>query len=196
VAFVKNISASLLPDKDLVSLYKQTGDMKVLGDLYQRYMDLLYGVCLKYFKDTEIAKDAVLTLFEELITKLQKHDVENFKSWVYQVAKNHCLMQLRKDKKFTKAQIDPEIMQNEEMVHLNGELEKEENFKQLDFCLGQLSKEQRQVVELFYLQNKCYKEIVEETGMEWNAVRSFIQNGKRNLKICMENQKLHSQFND
>jgi RNA polymerase sigma-70 factor (ECF subfamily) len=90
VAFVKNISASPLPDKDLVSLYKQTGDMKVLGDLYQRYMDLLYGVCLKYFKDTEIAKDAVLTLFEELITKLQKHDVENFKSWVYQVAKNHC----------------------------------------------------------------------------------------------------------
>lgn len=196
MAFVKNISASPLPDTELVSLYRQTGDMKLLGDLYQRYMDLLYGVCLKYFKDTEIAKDAVLSIFEELITKLQKHEVENFKSWVYQVAKNHCLMQLRKDKKFTKAQIDPDIMQNEEIVHLNGELEKEENFKQLDYCLGQLGKEQRQVVELFYLQNKCYKEIVEETGIEWNAVRSFIQNGKRNLKICMDNQKLHSQFND
>ena len=181
MAFVKNISHSPLTDKDLVLLYKQTADLKVLGDLYQRYMDLLYGVCLKYFKDTEVAKDAVLALFEELVTKLQKHDVENFKSWIYQVAKNHCLMQLRKDKKFTKAQVDPEIMQNEEIVHLNGELEREENFKQLDYCLGQLKAEQRQVVELFYLQNKCYKEIVEETGIEWNAVRSFIQNGKRNL---------------
>jgi RNA polymerase sigma factor (sigma-70 family) len=196
VAFVKNISDSPLPDKDLILLYKQSADLKVLGDLYQRYMDLLYGVCLKYFKDTELAKDAVLAIFEELITKLQKHDVENFKSWVYQVAKNHCLMQLRKDKKFTKAQVDPEIMQNEEIVHLNGELEKEENFKQLDYCLGQLKAEQRQMVELFYLQNKCYKEIAEETGMEWNVVRSFIQNGKRNLKICMDQQKLQSQFND
>lgn len=196
MAFVKNISDSLLPDKDLILLYKQTADLKVLGDLYQRYMDLLYGVCLKYFKDTELAKDAVLAIFEELITKLQKHEVENFKSWVYQVAKNHCLMQLRKDKKFTKAQVDPEIMQNEEIVHLNGELEKEENFKQLDYCLGQLKAEQRQVVELFYLQNKCYKEIAEQTGMEWNMVRSYIQNGKRNLKICMDQQKLQSEFND
>jgi RNA polymerase sigma-70 factor (ECF subfamily) len=196
VTFVKNISHSPLPDKELVLLYKQTADLKVLGDLYQRYMDLLYGVCLKYFKDTEIAKDAVLAIFEELIVKLQKHEVENFKSWIYQVAKNHCLMQLRKDKKFTKAQVDPEIMQNEEIVHLNGELEKEENFKQLDYCLGQLKAEQRQVVELFYLQNKCYKEISEETGMEWNTVRSYIQNGKRNLKICMDQQKLQTHFDD
>ena len=196
MAFVKNISASVLPDAELVRLYKQTHDLKVLGDLYQRYMDLLYGVCLKYFKDTELAKDAVLSIFEELITKLQKHEVENFKAWLYQVAKNYCLMQLRKDKKFTKAQIDPDVMQNQEIVHLNGELEKEENFKQLDFCLGQLNQDQRQVLELFYLQNKCYKEIVEQTGLEWNAVRSFIQNGKRNLKICMDQQKLQSQLND
>ena len=196
MAFVKNISASVLPDAELVRLYKQTHDLTVLGDLYQRYMDLLYGVCLKYFKDTEIAKDAVLSIFEELVVKLQKHEVENFKAWIYQVAKNHCLMQLRKEKKFTKAVIDPEVMQNEEIVHLNGELEKEENFKQLDFCLGQLNQDQRQVLELFYLQNKCYKEIVDQTGLEWNAVRSFIQNGKRNLKICMDQQKLQSQFND
>ena len=196
MAFVKNISSSIQPDAELVRLYKKTHDLKVLGDLYQRYMDLLYGVCLKYFKDTEIAKDAVLSIFEELVVKLQKHEVENFKAWIYQVAKNHCLMQLRKDKKFAKTQIDPEFMQNQEIVHLNGELEKEENFKQLDFCLGQLNKDQRQVLELFYLQNKCYKEIVEQTGLEWNAVRSFIQNGKRNLKICMDQQKLQSQFND
>ena len=188
MAFVKNISSSALPDKELVLLYKQTADLKVLGDLYQRYMDLLYGVCLKYFKDTEIAKDAVLSIFEELISKLQKHEVENFKNWVYQVAKNHCLMQLRKDKKFTKAQIDPDIMQNEEIVHLNGELEKEENFKQMQYCMGQLNEEQRQVIELFYLKNKCYKEISEITAMEINKVRSFIQNGRRNLKICMESR--------
>lgn len=182
-------------DKELVLLYKQTSDMKVLGDLYQRYMDLVYGVCLKYLKDSDIAKDSVMAIFEELVVKLLKHDVENFKSWLYQVAKNHCLMLLRSEKKFTKTKIDPELVQNEEFVHLNGELEKEENFQQLSFCLGQLNTDQRKVIELFYLENKCYNEIVESTGIEWNQVRSYIQNGRRNLKLCMEKQKLQSQLN-
>ncbi|MGZ8524236.1 MAG: RNA polymerase sigma factor, partial [Chitinophagaceae bacterium] len=84
-----------MPDKELVDLYKQSGDLSVLGELYQRYMELVYGVCLKYFKDPETAKDAVMQVFEELVSKLKKHDVENFRGWLHQVAKNHCLMQLR-----------------------------------------------------------------------------------------------------
>lgn len=87
-------------------------------------------------------------------------------------------------------------MQSEENVHLNGELEKEENFKRLDYCLGQLPNDQRKVIELFYLQGKCYNEIAETTGIEWNKVRSFIQNGRRNLKICMESQQAKAIAND
>lgn len=194
--FVKNISSSLRSDLDLVLSYKHSGDLALLGDLYQRYMDLVYGVCLKYLKDEENAKDSVINIFEELIPKLQKHDVQNFKPWLYQVAKNHCLLRLRTGKKFIKSNIDPDIMQNSETMHLNGELEKEENYKQLEYCLQTLNSEQKRTVELFYLQSKCYNEIAELTGIEWNAVRSAIQNGKRNLKICMEKQKLQSQFND
>jgi RNA polymerase sigma-70 factor (ECF subfamily) len=195
VQFVKNIS-SPLPDPDLLVAYKETGDLSVLGDLYQRYMDLVYGVCLKYLKDEENAKDCVINIFEELITKLQKHEVENFKAWLYQLAKNHCLMRLRSEKKFIKSTIDVDLMQTSQIMHLNGELEKEENFKQLEYCLGTLNNDQRKTVELFYLQSKCYNEIVEITGIEWNAVRSAIQNGKRNLRLCMEKQKLQSHLND
>ena len=194
--FVKNIAASSLTDSELVAQYKQSKDLQLLGDLYQRYMDLVYGVCLKYLRDDENAKDSTLAIFEELIVKLQKYEVENFKSWLYQLAKNHCLMLLRSEKKFVKTNIDPALMQNEETVHLNGELEKEENFRQLNFCLEQLNKDQKTILELFYLQGKCYNEIVELTGIEWNAVRSYIQNGRRNLKLCIEKQKLQSQLND
>lgn len=194
--FVKNITGSSLADSDLVAQYKQSKDLRILGDLYQRYMDLVYGVCLKYLKDEENAKDSTLVIFEELIIKLQKYEVENFKSWLYQLSKNHCLMLLRSEKKFVKTNIDPALMQNEETVHLNGELEKEENFRQLNFCLEQLNKDQKTILELFYLQNKCYNEIVALTGIEWNAVRSYIQNGRRNLKLCIEKQKLQSQLND
>lgn len=191
MAFLKNI-ASNQPDDELVTAYKQTHDLNVVGELFQRYMELVYGVCLKYLKQPEDAQDSTIAIFEELSTKLLKHEVDNFKGWLHTVTKNHCLMRLRSEKKQTVVKFDTELVQSEEAVHLNGVLEKEENFKQMEYCLGQLVSEQRKVIELFYLEGKCYNEIMETTGIEWNKVRSYIQNGRRNLKLCMEKQKAKS----
>lgn len=190
MGFVRNISPDHRSDIELIAQYKTSGDLKVLGDLYQRYMDLVYGVCLKYLEDSENAKDSTMLIFEELISKLQKHEVENFKSWLYQLSKNHCLMRIRSEKRFKKVSSDPVIMQNEENVHLNGELDKEENFNRLQDCLGQLAEEQRITIELFYLKEKSYNEIVATTGIEWSKVRSYIQNGRRNLKNCMDQKNM------
>ncbi len=186
LTFLKNIPPVNSTDKELVERYRDTADLKVLGELYQRYMDLVYGVCLKYLPDAETAKDAVMQIFEELVVKLKKHEVDNFRGWLHQVAKNHCLMQLRTPKNLKTVEFKTELMQSGETVHLNGVLEKEENFKRLELCIGELTKEQQTAIRLFYLEEKCYNEIVEITGQEWNQVRSFIQNGRRNLKICME----------
>lgn len=189
VSFLKNISNTPVTDKELVAQYKQSGDLSVLGELYQRYMDLVYGVCLKYFKEPETAKDSVMQVFEELVSKLKKHEVDNFRGWLHQVAKNHCLMQLRTPRNLKVVELKIDLMQTEENVHLNGVLEKEENFKKLEYCIGTLTDEQQKAIKLFYLEGKCYNEIVEITGQEWNQVRSFIQNGRRNLKLCMENSE-------
>ena len=186
MSFLKNTHNNELPDKELVDRYKASGDLAVLGDLYQRYMELVYGVCLKYYKDPEQARDSVMQIFEELVTKVKKHEIENFRPWLHQLAKNHCLMQLRTPRNLKTVEFKMEIMQSEEEVHLNGVLDKEENFKKLEFCLGTLTGEQQEAIRLFYLEGKCYNEIVELTGQEWNQVRSSIQNGRRNLKICME----------
>ena len=194
MSFLKNISPNALTDKELVVLYKQSGDLTVLGELYQRYMELVFGVCLKYFKDPETAKDSVMQIFEELVSKLKKHEVENFRGWLHQVAKNHCLMQLRTPKNLKTVELKTDLMQNEENVHLNGVLEKEENFKRLEECIGTLTNDQQAAIRLFYLEEKCYNEIVEITGQEWNQVRSFIQNGRRNLKICMESKVASSEL--
>lgn len=186
LAFIRNIKHSQLSDEDLVRTYKVADDMEALGELYQRYMDLIYGVCLKYFKETERSKDAVMQLFEELVTKLKKHEVENFRGWLYQVARNHCLMQLRTPKNMKTVEFKTEIVQSEEDLHLDSVLVKEENFKIMEFCLGTLTDQQKEAIRLFYLEGKCYNEIVEITGENWNQVRSSIQNGRRNLKNCME----------
>lgn len=191
MAFLKNISSNK-DDAELVAEYKQNHDSNVLGELFQRYIDLVYGVCLKYLKHPENAQDSTIAIFEELGPKLLKHEVDHFKGWLYTVTKNYCLMHLRSEKKHAIVKFDVELMQSEEAPHLNGVLEKEENFRQLEYCMGQLVTDQRRLIELFYLEGKCYNEIAAITGMEWNKVRSYIQNGRRNLKLCIEKQKAKS----
>ncbi len=162
-----------------------------LSILYQRYMDLAFGVCLKYFKDAERSKDAVMDIYEELCKKLKQHEVENFKGWLHVLARNYCLMQLRSPKNMKLTEFNADFMQSSQMTHLeNGVLEKEENFTKLEGCIEALPMDQKQSIELFFLQKKCYNEIAEITGHEWSKVRSYIQNGKRNLKICMEEKNV------
>ena len=191
MAFLKNISADKSTDKELLVAFKTTGDINHLSNLYQRYMDLVFGVCLKYFKDTERSKDAVMDIFDELNTKLRLHEVDNFKGWLHVLARNYCLMQLRSPRNLKTTEFNPVFMYSEQNTHLNGEaLEKEENFKKLEQCIDILPEEQKQSVMLFYLEKKCYNEIAVITGFDWNKVRSYIQNGKRNLKLCLEEKQI------
>jgi RNA polymerase sigma-70 factor (ECF subfamily) len=179
---------------ELLRLYKESGELEYWGELYARYTSLVYGVCLKYLKDRDEAKDAMMQLFEKLVATLLTHDVENFKSWLYITARNHCLMQLRAQKAKPssisfpegKQGFSPELVENQFLLHLDEEPEMEQNLSKLEKCIDQLVNDQQQCVRLFYLQEKCYKEITGLTGFDLNKVKSYIQNGKRNLKICME----------
>jgi len=192
LAFLKNISPDKSTDKELLVAFKETGEIGHLSTLYQRYMDLVFGVCLKYFKDQERCKDAVMDIFAELNTKLRSHEVDNFKGWLHVLTRNYCLMQLRSPRNMKTTEFSPGFMYSEQNAHLNGEaLEKEENFKKLEQCLEALPEEQHETVKLFYLEGKCYNEIAAITGFEWNKVRSYIQNGKRNLKICIEEKQIN-----
>jgi len=185
--FIKNTAG--IKDQDdavLIARYKHTGSLEVLGILYNRYMHLVYGVCLNYFKEEEASKDAVMQIFEELILKLKIHEVQNFKSWLHVLTRNHCLMAIRKNAKHDTISIEDAFVENTEFVHLDIEDAKEKQLTVMEKCMDTLSEEQKVSVDLFYLQEKCYKEVAEITGYEILKVKSYIQNGKRNLKICIE----------
>ncbi len=178
--------AALKSDNELILLYKKTSDLALIGELYTRYTALVYGVCLKYLKDRDEAKDAAMQLFEKLIETLKSHEVENFKSWLYVSARNHCLMQIRSKKgKFMKEISAPDV-ENQFLLHPEEENGLEEDLGKLENCINRLIDGQRECVQLFYLEEKCYKDITLITRFDLNQVKSFIQNGKRNLKICME----------
>lgn len=175
-----------MTDSELLNQYKQQGDLSHLSELYLRYYTLVYGVCLKYLKDRDDAKDAVMQLFEKLVSTLRDHDVDNFKSWLYVTTRNHCLMQIRAGKgKFTEEFV-AERMENQMLLHPESEPELEGNLDKLEKCLETLITEQKSCVRLFFLEEKCYQEISSSTGYDMKQVKSYIQNGKRNLRICME----------
>ncbi len=172
-------------DEELLSLYQATRDLECLSTLYLRYTSLVYGVCLQYLKDRDEAKDAVMQIHEKLIEGLLQHSVRNFKSWLYATTRNHCLMQLRAERQHPTEEISISFMENGLAEHPLEEVMRSEA-SALEKCLQTLPGPQHRCVTLFYLEEKCYKEITALTGFDHNEVKSYIQNGKRNLKNCLE----------
>ena len=184
----KNIQA--FTDNELITKYKKTSDNSLVGELYKRYSHLVYGVCLKYLKNEEESKDAVLQIFENLLTDLKKHEIANFKSWLHSVARNHCLMFLRKQQTQLKRVNEYEaVYQHEETFSapfaVHDKEEKEIMLTKLEEAMLGLKEEQRVCIELFFLEEKCYNEVADITGYDIKKVKSYIQNGKRNLANIM-----------
>jgi len=178
-------------DLELVAQYKQTNDSTFIGALFQRYTHLIFGVCVKYLKDEDDAQDASMQIFEKLLVDLKKHDVQQFKAWLHMVCKNYCLMQLRSgasklkhDKEMHKDFV--QLMETEHELHLQNT--KEVQLTYMEECMKGLNAEQKLCIELFFLQEKSYQEVTESTNFTMNNVKSYIQNGKRNLKNCIESR--------
>jgi len=171
-------------DHKLLINYRESGDLVVLYKLFEKQTHLVYGVCLKYLKDEELAKDAVMGIFEDLINKVRQHDIKQFRSWLYVLSRNYCLMQLRADKKLDVVNLD-DFMEFSPVLHPEHD-NREAALLALERCIEKLPDTQKQSIGLFYLKEQCYKEIAAVTGFSLNDVKSYIQNGKRNLKICLE----------
>lgn len=175
-------------DQELLERYSKDGNNEWLGRLLQRYTLLLLGVCMKYLRNEEAARDAVQQIFEKVLQEAGKYPITHFKSWLYMVAKNHCLMQLRqKDRQpaslngTTNPVTHPEAEWEERLL-------KETRLDALEAALQHLNEPQRRCVELFYLHKKSYQQIANETGYSLLQVKSYIQNGKRNLRIQLQKQ--------
>jgi RNA polymerase sigma factor (sigma-70 family) len=180
-----------LSDEELVQFFRQSGEREVIGILFRRYSHLVLGVCYKYLHDRELARDTAMGVFESLFSSLKKYEVHNFKSWLFTVTKSHCAMVLRQQKKEAgtirwEENLLGEVMENDDFSHLTPEDETEERIRKLHQAVSDLSPGQQQCILMFYIDGKSYQQITETTGFNLNEVKSFIQNGKRNLKIILE----------
>jgi RNA polymerase sigma-70 factor (ECF subfamily) len=179
---------SKLSDEELLAAYCKTSDPEYFGELYNRYIPLLYGLCLKYLQQEEKAEDAVMQLFEELFPKIASYEIKTFRTWIYSVAKNHCLQLLRKNDPEITVDFSTQFMEFADMLHLlNDEESDDERWKLLQSCLEKLPEKQQVAIRKFFYEEMSYADIVEATDYQLKNVKSYIQNGKRNLKICIEN---------
>jgi RNA polymerase sigma-70 factor (ECF subfamily) len=177
-------------DAELVSGFLQNRNNEWLGELFGRYIHLVFGVCIKYLKDRGKAEDMVILIYEKIQNEIDRHEIRNFKSWLYVVTKNLCLMELRKaENKAIHFVPDEKIMdyymENAPELH---PLDNEEKIsdKALDGCIEKLKLEQKECIKQFYFENRCYREIADLLNIEEKEVKSRLQNAKRNLKICLE----------
>ena len=180
-----------IPDARLLDDFRMSQKHKYVEELFNRYAHLIFGVAMKYLKNEDDAKDAAMLIFEALPDKIAKHEITNFKNWLYSVVKNQCLMMLRQSSRQLKLKKNLSINQSGIMelttgFHLHEKVELEYRIEKLNEALRFLKEEQRTCVEMMYLEQKSYVEISEETGYSMKKVKSYIQNGKRNLKLMLE----------
>ncbi|NQY66257.1 MAG: sigma-70 family RNA polymerase sigma factor [Flavobacteriales bacterium] len=178
-----------LSDKVLLKHYKNSGDLEELGELYHRYMHLVFGVCLKYLKNKADSEDAVMNIFEKLIHDTQRFEIDNFKSWLHVTSRNFCLMQIRSGKSKAGAESKMDDMEYTIPMHHVEEPSIENDLTALEKCINKLQAEQKKCVKLFFLEDKSYRQIEEVAGYELKKVKSYIQNGKRNIKTCLEKSR-------
>lgn len=182
--FRKRITYHQLSDEELVLKFRNEGSSDIIGEIYKRYGHLVMGTCMKYLKNRADAEDMTMTLFEKLPHKLANHTIERFKSWLYMVTKNECLMLLRK-KGHLSAEITKELEAKEELQLVEA---KEVQYELLEEAIKELKEDQRKCIELFYIESKSYQEITSLLQLDLKKVKSAIQNGKRNLKLILENR--------
>jgi RNA polymerase sigma-70 factor (ECF subfamily) len=179
-------------DEDLLLQYKQSGDKELFADLFKKHVTSVYGTCLFYLQDKDEAQDATMVLFEKLMLDISTREINNFKAWLSFVVRNHCISLIRKNKTASKNKKSYYEFEMEETSYEAEEkiqsVSDDVLLQEMKNCLPRLKDKQRICVERFYLQNKSYQDIANETGYSLNEIKSHIQNGKRNLKLMIEEQ--------
>ncbi len=191
--FLRTKAVSASSDEELLAKYRHSGEARYLGQLYERYLPMVYGICLHFLRDAHAAEDAVMGIYEELVRKVPLHRVEVFRGWLYVLARNYCLMELRRKKRAPTDYHPPQ-----DISHYDAAVPAEEfelspsaDSEHLHRCLQRLPEKQRLCLQWFYFEDRSYRAIAEALSEEVGRIRSYIQNGRRNLRLCVEKKNAH-----
>lgn len=181
------------PDIELITSYRNSHNSEYVGELFQRYSHLIFGICLKHLKNHEESMDACREIFDKLLIDLKKHNVDNFHTWLYSVVNNHCLLKIRQSSSINQKNEDfkrftERVMELMEIPHLSNGFNKDELVARLDIGVNALNPHQSKCVKLFFIEGKTHEEIEDLTGYSETDVKSYLQNGKQNLKVYMAKQ--------
>ena len=177
---------STVSDAELLDRFRLEGRVEALGMLYDRYIPLVYGMCLKYLRSSDEAEDAVMAIYEQLQQRVARYEIREFRTWLYSVVRNHCLQWLRRHNRTIALENEAACVESDPILHLLDESDQSRRDRTLQHCLERLPEPQRRSISLFFFDERSYADIVALTGWALKSVKSYLQNGKRNLKLCIE----------
>ena len=182
-------------DEQMVQRFQKSGDTYYAALLFERYNELTVSMSLSYLKNQMDAEDATMECFEVLVRDLATTEVKNFGGWYYSVVRNLLLKYKRQSKKVQSTDLVEDVHANAaemDVEELFDDMPKPEMEAVLEEAFSALKEEQATALKLFFLEGKSYDAIAAAMEVDIKKVKSLIQNGKRKMKIVLEQRNIKS----
>jgi RNA polymerase sigma-70 factor (ECF subfamily) len=175
-----------LSDEDILQKYQVSFEAEYIGELFRRYVPLLYGIGLKYLQSADKAQDAVMQLFETITTQTPLNEIKEFKTGICTLMKNRCLQTLHENHQEKPADSQTNTIEQHEILSIFEKEQTDEKRRMLQMQVKKLPVEQRIPIIRFFTDEMSYMDIADSTGHKLKQVKGLIGDGMQNLKTYME----------
>ncbi len=177
---------------ELIELARQcaSGDRKAQERLYRLFYGRMLPVCMRYAKDSDLAKDLLQDAFLKVFRKIKSYDgVGSLEGWIRRIVVNNAIDEFRKKKKDF---ILTESIEQVEDVQEEEDYEEETQLKasQVIEALQELTPAYRAIFNMYVFEEMTHGQIAEKLGISVGTSKSNLSKAKRNMKkILLKNQR-------
>jgi RNA polymerase sigma-70 factor, ECF subfamily len=165
----------------------QEGDNESFAFLYKKYFFQLITVfAKKMVKQQEVAEDLVQNAFIKAFLKIRTFDsTRKFSSWIYRIVRNECITYMRRMYKYSFCSLDS-CLELQDKEDIQNDYLRELDRDALLEALARIKEKYRKVLFLYFIEEKSYKDIELELGINRGTVGTYIFRGKR---TCLDELK-------
>ena len=165
------------------------GDTKAYAQLVDRYKDLVYTLALRMLKHREEAEEVAQDTFIKVFKSLHKFKGDSkFSTWIYRVAYNTCLDNIKKNKKhLSNVAIDEYTFNKLDTIdNALDNIIKEEKSVLIKNCINKLPEDSSALLTLFYYEELSLDEISKIINVEVNTVKVKLFRARKKLAVILE----------
>jgi len=174
------------------------GNVQAFSFLVEKYQKMVYTLALKLMKKPEEAEELAQDTFVKAFQKIDSYEGKSkFSTWLYTIAYNSCISELRKRRIEFKSLDDRQVTEDDEqkMVDYYRETKKEDQEKYLNLALEKLPEDDQVLLTLYYYENQSMDEISVITGLTVSNIKVKIHRARKRMQLFlyeMLNEEVYS----